>query len=76
MSQSDIVKVVFSHDNEFKKWTIKVENAVDSTEALQAFTAVIISCKQLQSVLLSYTQIKPLPLEDHIFEVVPAVFQQ
>lgn len=52
----DHVSVTFKYCDETKKWDPVVHGAKSRLEALQAFNAVVLSCKELDSDLLEFGQ--------------------
>ncbi len=51
-----MVKVVFTHDDLCRKWDAHVEGAKDVVEARQAFSAVVLTCQELNPSLLKHTR--------------------
>lgn len=63
-------RVVFTYDETARKWLPSIEGAKDSTEALQGFTAVVLTCQQLDEKILDKSL--AIAVFDH-FNIVPAV---
>lgn len=64
------VQVIFSYDAGAAKWVCTVRNASDTTEAMQAFHAVALTCQMLEPALFDHTQVAFL---DGEFVITPAV---
>lgn len=52
-----MVRVSFDYDEESKKWIPWVSGAGNSTEARQAFSAVVVTCQMLDERLLNHTAV-------------------
>jgi hypothetical protein len=66
------VSVIFTHDDDARKWEVVVSGAADASEARQAFAAVVLTCQQLDSKLLMHTQVAS---NGDDFAITPAVRQ-
>jgi len=52
-----MVQVIFTHDDECKKWEVQVTGTTDKVEARQAFTAVVLTCQMADPKLLEYARV-------------------
>lgn len=59
-------RVIFTYDETACKWEASVEGATDKTEARQGFSAVVVTCQELDRSLLRHAQVS----ED--FKITPA----
>lgn len=66
-----MLRVIFEYDEKARKWSPVVEGAEDNVEARQAFSAVVITCRELRPALLVHTQVSVLSENRHL--IVPAV---
>ena len=66
-----MASITFQYDDDSNSWDI-IATCVTSTEAKQAFTAVVLSVKLLDETLLDATQVVPFD-EPFTFELVPTV---
>lgn len=65
-----MVSVVFKHEDETKTWTVHVEGAETELQARQAFSAVVLTCLDLNPELLPHTVVKPT-LSYVGYEIIP-----
>lgn len=65
-----MVQVIFTYDETARKWEASVEGVEDSTEARQAFAAVVLTVHELNSGLLNHTKVLKRGTDYHI---TPAV---
>lgn len=63
--------VIFSHDDETKKWSVYVEGEKEELQARLSFAAVILSCGRLNPVLQALAGVTRL--EDGRLEITPAM---
>ncbi len=67
--------VTFTYDEVAQKWEATVSHVITPTEARQAFSAVVLTCRQLNPALLIHT--KTTKIYDHLgveqHRIVPAV---
>lgn len=63
-------QVIFTYDEEAKKWEAIVTGAKDATEARQGFSAVVMTCQRLKSGLLNHAKVEQV---DDFYSITPAV---
>lgn len=70
-----MVHVIFKHDDDVKKWEIKVVGTTDPIEARQAFSAVVLTCKELPVSLLTKTKVirDYMGKNPDLFEIIPCI---
>lgn len=66
----DQVTVTFMYNEAAGKWSPYVHGVENETEARQAFSAVVITCQQLNRELLPATKVFE---DDGEYEIIPAV---
>lgn len=66
-----MVKVIFEYDETTRKWDPVVIGTTSAVEARQAFSAVVITCQELDPNLLSFS--KTAVLDATSFSIRPAV---
>lgn len=62
-----MIEVIFQYDEATRKWDPVVKGVVDKIEARQAFSAVVLTCQELDSDLLILT------LVSDDYKITPAV---
>lgn len=65
-----MVRVIFTYDKQARKWESTVEGANTNIEARQAFSAVVLTCQELDPTLLTGAQSESFG--DH-HKIIPAV---
>jgi hypothetical protein len=65
--EEKMFRVIFTYDEIHRKWEAKVEGATNKVEARQGFSAVVVSCQELDPMLLIHTQVS----DD--YKITPAV---
>ena len=71
------VQVTFLYCEEAKRWqTVVSGDVVDAREAVQAFSSVVLTCKQLQPLALPHTRAIETTASDGrvIYQIMPAAF--
>lgn len=63
-------RVIFTYDEESRKWEATVEGAENAIEAQQGFNAVVVTCQELNPRLLNFHLVEKV--EDG-FKIVPVV---
>lgn len=65
-----MTQITFIYNDELKKWQVVVSGVENETEAVEAFTAVVMTCQMLNPRVLAQS-----PVKDHVlgFEIIPAV---
>lgn len=66
-------KVIFTYDDVAKKWTATVTGVENENEALQAFTAVLITMNMVEAKLQDKALVSKTLDNDNEFMVIPAV---
>lgn len=67
-------QVVFTHDDNAKKWECRVHGVKDAKEARQAFAAVVLTCEMIDGGLQIEAAIaKPVEGITNAFDIKPAV---
>lgn len=64
-----MVTVTFTYNEAFSKWEPVVDGAENAQEASDAFAAVVITCKNLNTKMLAHS--KSIPLTK--YGIIPAV---
>lgn len=65
------VVVSFIYDEDAKKWETIVTGVINSTEARQAFSAVVLTCQMSDASLLGLTLVSP---EGEGYKITPVVY--
>lgn len=66
-----MTQVVFTYDEESRKWDVKVIGESQPISAAQAFNAVVLTCHELNPNLLKYTRAAVVIDESDTFNITP-----
>lgn len=67
------MRVIFEYDEESRKWEVEVHDAGDIIEARQAFSAVVLSCQELEADILEHTKTEVITYAPSDIRIIPAV---